>query len=156
MPFAPTSPVTGGPQTGFTSPTYTLVADSPPDINAKQYYVSAIGGTQAGVSIHSAAMPFTVSMFKPKVYRALGTPNPSTGVVNNVPVNNWKTIVRKGAIPLAGQPATKPIILTLTQEVPAGVEAASPAELRAAYSLLFGVAFGNSAALSDTVIQGVI
>lgn len=155
MAFSPSSPVTGGPQTGFTSPTYTLVLDSPPDLNAKQYYVSAIGGTQVGVTVHSAGNPFTVSMFKPKVYKALGSPNPSTGIVSNVPTNTWKTILRKGAVPAAGQPI-KPIILTLVQELPAGVENYSPAELRAAYSALFGIVWGNSAALGDTVIQGVV
>lgn len=155
MAFALTSPVTGLAQTGFTSPTYTLLADTPPDINSKQYAVSALGGTQTGATAHSVGNPFTVTMFRPKFYRQLGAPNPSTGVISNVPVNQWKTIVRKGMVPLAGQPV-KTGIFTLTYELPAGAEVASPAEIRAALSALFGAFSQQSAAIGDTLIQGIL
>jgi len=42
MTFALSSPVTGAAQTGLTSPTYTVTADTPPDANAKQYAVTAL------------------------------------------------------------------------------------------------------------------
>jgi len=71
MSFNLTSPVTGASQTGFTAPTYTLTVDTAPDVNAKQWAVTALGGTQAGVSSHSVASPFTVTMFRPKVLRLL-------------------------------------------------------------------------------------
>lgn len=51
MTIALSSPVTGGAQTGFTSPTYTLTADTPPaGSGGKQYAATALGGTQAGVT----------------------------------------------------------------------------------------------------------
>lgn len=155
MTFALTSPITGGPQTGFTSPTYTVIVDTPPDINAKQYAVSALGGTQTGVSAHSVGNPFTISMFRPKQFKQLGSPNPSTGVVANVPINTWKFIVRKGAAPLAGQPI-KTMVMTLSLDLPAGVETANPAEIRGAISALFGSVWQQSAALGDTLVQGVL
>lgn len=155
MTFAVTSPVTGAPQTGFTSPTYTLTADTPPDINAKQWVVSAIGGTQTGVSLHSVGSPFTLAMFRPKQYKPLGTPNPSTGVISNVPSNSFKIIVRKGMLPLAGQP-TRTGIVTVTIDNPAGADTASPAEMRAALSLAFGAAWQQAAGVGDTIVSGVL
>jgi hypothetical protein len=64
MSFAPTSPVTGAAQSGLTAPTYTLTADVAPAQNAKQYAVTALGGTQTGVISHSVAAPFTLAMFR--------------------------------------------------------------------------------------------
>lgn len=155
MTFNVTSPVTGAAQTGFTSPTYTLIVDTPPDINAKQWVVSALGGTQAGVSVHSVNSPFTLAMFRPKQYKSLGTPNPSTGVISNVPSNAFKIIVRKGMVPLAGQP-TKVGLVTVNIDNPAGADMASPAEMRAALSLAFGAAQQQAAGIGDTIISGVL
>lgn len=153
--FTPTTPITGAAQTGFTAPTYTIVADTPPDFNAKQFVVTAVGGTQTGVSVHSVSSPFTLAMFRPKIYKALGTPNPVTGVVSNVPKNNYKFITRKGAVPLAGQ-NPQVAIITTTIEMPAGCDVASPAELRGALSAHFGLIAQQSAGMGDTVINGVL
>lgn len=155
MSFAPTSPVTGTAQTGFTAPTYTIVADTPPDINAKQYVVTALGGTQAGVSTHSVSSPFTGTMFRPRVYKVLGNPNPSTGVISNVPNNTYKVICRKGMLPLAGQPI-KTALFTLTMDIPAGADTASPAEIRGALSFMFGLLSQQSSGIGDTEISGVL
>lgn len=155
MSFNPSSPVTGTAQTGFTAPTYTLVADTPPDINAKQYVVTALGGTQTGATVHSVSSPFTLTMFRPRVFRALGTPNPSTGVISNVPNNTYKVICRKGMLPLANQPV-KTAIFTLTMDIPSGADTASPAEIKAALSAMFGLLSQQSAGIGDTEISGVL
>lgn len=155
MSFAPTSPVTGGPQTGFTSPTYTITADTPPDINAKQYVVTALGGTQTGVTAHSVSSPFTLTMFRPKVFKVLGNPNPTTGVISNVPRNQYKVITRKGMLPLAGQPIATAIFTTV-MDLPAGADTASPAEIRGALSAHFGLLWQQSAGIGDTEINGVL
>lgn len=104
MSFALTSPITGQAQTGLTSPTYTHVTDSAPDITGKQVAVTALGGTQTGVTTHSMSSPFTITFFRPKVFRFLGKPNPTTGLIKDVPRNSFKLITRKGVLPLAGQP----------------------------------------------------
>ena len=155
MSFAPSSPVTGGPQTGLTSPTYTLTLDVATDVNARQYAVTALGGTQSGVLSHSIAQPFTVAMYRPKVLRTLGLVDPVTGVLRQVAYNQFKVVVRKGVIPLAGQ-APRNVVITTTIEEPAGSDLADPLSVRAAMSLSNGLLWGNSAAIGDTVITGIL
>jgi hypothetical protein len=152
--YALTSPVTGQAQTGFTAPTYTVAADVAPDVNGKQSAVTALGGTQAGVTVHSIQSPFTVTCVRPKTFKVLGKTNPVTGLLPNVPKNSWKVITRKGVIPLAGQPASLMIVST-TFDVPAGADTASPAEIRAALSLHFGACVQQSAGLGDSLASGL-
>lgn len=155
MSFTLTSPVTGSAQTGLTTPTYTLTADVAPDVNGKQYAVTALGGTQTGVAVHSVGSPFTITFWRAKVLRVLGNPNPVTGVVSNVPVNTYKLITRKGVTPLAGQP-TKTMVITTTIDVPAGADLADAEDIRAALSLHGGAIAQASAGIGDTVINGVM
>lgn len=155
MSFALTSPVTGLPQTGLTSPTYTIAADTPPDANAKQYAVTALGGTQTGVLAHSVAAPFTHAMFRPKSFKALQPVNPVTGVLRSVPSNTYTVVTRKGVVPLAGQ-AFKNMVIRTTIECPAGADTADPVSVSAALSAHFGVVSQASAGIGDTVKNGVL
>ena len=155
MAFAPTSPVTGSTQTGLTSPTYTIAADSNPDNNGKQYYVSALGGTQTGVLSHSVAAPFTLSMFRPKSLKVLAPVNPVTGVLRSVPMNTYKVITRKGVLPLAGQ-SYKTALLKSEFDIPAGSDLADPLSLRAMISAHIGLLTQISSALGDTAVTGTI
>jgi len=150
--FAPASPVTGAPITGFTSPTYTLSADSAPDVNGKAYYVSALGGTQAGVVVSSSSIPFTLLFTRPKTNRTL----PALGLngrLPSVPRNEFTLSVRKGVVPLAGQPA-QPCVLKLVIPVPAGADAADKANILAALSLMAGVLWEQSNEIGDSIIAG--
>lgn len=156
MSFSVTSPVTGGAQTGFTTPTYTLVTDTPPTSAGKQYAVSATGGTQTGVdSSSSPTKPFTITLQRPQVLRALSPVDPVTGVLRSVPRNSYKIITRKGVVPLAGQ---SPVVLniTTTLDIPAGADVADPANIRAALSLHIGSLSQISASAGDTLVTGVI
>lgn len=155
MAIALTSPVTGSAQTGFTAPTYTHVADIAPDNNGKQYAVTATGGTQTGVSVHSATNPFTITFSRPRVFKPLGKANPTTGVIGSVPINIYKWLIRKGVVPLAGQ---APVVAYIRAEVgiPAGSDTANPAELRAMLSMFIGSITQVSAGAGDTVASGVI
>lgn len=155
MTFALTSPITGAAQTGLTTPTYTLTADTPPNANAKQSVVTALGGTQTGVTAHSVASPFQIAMFRPQNPQVLGTVNPVTGVLARVPMNTYKVITRKGVLPLAGQ-AFKNMLITTVIEVPAGSDTADPANVRAALSAHIGALNQQSAGIGDTTIQGVL
>jgi len=154
MTYSVTSPVTGAAQTGFTSPTYTHVADTAPDINGKQVAVTAIGGTQTGVVVSSVSIPFTATFVRPRVLKALGKANPVTGVISNVPNNTYKLITRKGVEPLAGQPFRTMLITTII-EVPAGSDSADPENVRAALSLHAGILSQQSAGIGDTIVSGV-
>jgi hypothetical protein len=155
MSIALTSPITGSAQTGFTAPTYTIVADSPPANNGKQWVVSALGGTQTGVSVNSVSKPFTISFFKPASLRALPPANPLTGVIKSIPMNKYKLIVRKGAAPAANQ---NPITNSATVEfnVGAGVDSYAAAEIRAMCSVLIGALTQISAGAGDTLSDGVM
>lgn len=150
--FAPASPATGGPITGFTSPTYTLVADTASDVNAKAYAVSALGGTQAGVVISSASIPFTIQFARPKVIRTLPALG-SNGALPSVPRNVYTLSVRKGVVPLTGQPAV-PALLKLDIHMPAGADGTDKANMLAALSLLAGVLWEQSDQIGDSIVAG--
>lgn len=155
MAFSPSSPVTGGAQSGLTSPTYTLTADTPPAPNGKQFAVTALGGTQTGVDSHSVARPFTLTMFKPLVARALGVINSVTGRLSNVPINTYTVITRKGVTPLAGQPSVNLVIETQIR-CPAGADIADSANVKAAMSLHLGAVWQQSSGIGDTTITGIL
>lgn len=155
MAIAVTSPITGGAQTGFTSPTYTNVVDTAPTQNGKQYAVTSIGGTQAGVDVHSVSKPFTISFFRPTVLKTLPVANPVTGIVKNVPVNTYKLIVRKGALPYATAAAAV-ASATVTFNIPAGTDTQEPEDIRALVSALVGVLNQQSAGIGDTLVSGVM
>lgn len=155
MTWNPSSPVTGAAQTGFTSPTYTLTADTAPDGNGKQMAVTALGGTQTGVTTHSVASPFTLTFVRPKNFKMLGQPNPVTGRLPSVPSNTYNVIVRKGVTPLANQPA-KPLIIRCSMDIPAGSDTYDAANVKAALSLAFGALYQQAAGAGDTVISGVM
>jgi len=155
MGLALTSPVTGGAQTGTTSPTFTLTADRAPSPNGIQDAVTALGGTQVGVTVHSASSPFTTSRFRPSQLKMLPAANPITGIVKSVPNNVYKDIVRKGVTPYSGAPAHVMTIIR-TISVPAGAETYDSANVRAALSLSVGVSNQLSAAWGDACVSGII
>lgn len=155
MAFTLTSPVTGGAQTGLTSPTYTLVADQPPVAHSKQYTVSALGGTQTGVEVHSLSQPFTITMFRPAVPKTIGVPNPVTGVIGNIPRNVSKIVTRKGVYPAVNQ-SSNPFVITTSIDAPAGSDTYDPESLRAALSLHIGALTQQPAGIGDSVITGTL
>lgn len=155
MTFAPSSPITGAAMTGFTSPTYAITSDLAPGPNGKQYAVTAVGGTQTGVDTHSVSKPFTITMFKPLAPKALPAPNPVTGVVKQIPVNTYKLITRKGAVPLVNQAAQVARVTTII-EVPAGTDTYEPEDIKAMLSAHFGAAYANASGIGDTVLSGIL
>jgi len=155
MAFALTTPITGAAVTGFTTPTYTIAADTPPSVNAKQWIVSAVGGTQTGVDVNSVSKPFTVTMFRPVVLRPLPQPNTVTGIVKNVPVNTYKIITRKGASPAN---LNIPLIARITTviDVPAGTDTFEPEDIKAMVSAHIGALNQQSAGIGDTILSGLL
>jgi hypothetical protein len=149
------SPVTGAAQTGFTSPTYTLTADIAPDNNGKQWAVTALGGTQVGVTAHSMSSPFTITHTRPKVVRSLGKPNPTTGLIANVPRNTFKVIVRKGTTPAVNQPY-QTMLGTVSLDVPAGADTYDAPNVRALCSLLAGALWQVASGQGDTLVSNII
>lgn len=155
MTIAVTSPVTGAAQTGFTSPTYTVITDTAPDVNGRQYAVTALGGTQAGVRAHAVSDPFTITATRPKSPRTLGSPSPVTGRYPPPAKNQYTYVLRKG-VNFAANQAPELMLARLTVEVPAGSDAYDSANVRAGLSLLFGVVAQQSAGFGDMTVNGVI
>ncbi len=155
MTISLSSPVTGGAQTGFTSPTYTLTTDVASDVNGKQWAVTALGGTQVGVTSHAASSPFTWAYYKPKFYRVLGKPNPITGLISNVAKNVHRFNTSKGVMVAAGQPVQTLDIKTEIR-VPAGSESYDAANVRGAVSLHVGAVTQISAGWGDTLVTNII
>lgn len=156
MSFTLTTPVTGGAQTGFTTPTYTIVTDTAPMNTGKQYAVSALGGTQTGVDASSSpSRPFTITLSRPPVLRTLGVVDPVTGVLKQVPFNVYNVRVRKGVTVLAGQ-APRIAYVNIDIGVPAGSDSADSANIRAMLSLAIGGLNQISASIGDTAVTGII
>lgn len=155
MTIALTSPVTGSAQTGFTSPTYTVVADTPPNAYSKQWAVTALGGTQTNVDVHGASKPFTITFARPQTVRSAPVANPVTGAMPNSPRNVYSVIVRKGMSPGVGQnPQTA--VLRCDLAVVAGADVVEPEDIRAALSLLIGGMTQQSAGLGDTLVNALL
>jgi hypothetical protein len=155
MSFSLSSPVTGGAQTGFTTPSITIVTDTAPTNTGKQFAVSAISGMPSVDASSSPSRPFTVTLSRPPVLRQLPAVDPVTGVLRNVPRNTYKVIVRKGVTPLVGQ-AAQVLLATVTLDIPAGADTADAANVRGALSLLIGSLNQISASIGDTLVTGVI
>jgi len=154
MTWSPDSSTTGGAQTGFTSPTFTLVDDTSPAVNAKQKTVSALGGTQGSATANTASSPFTATFYKPAVVKALPAPNPVTGLRGAIPNNQYRLIIRKGGFAAAGVPVTA--VIRVTFDIPAGMDSYSPDEVRSMTSFLVGLLTEASADLGDTLITAVL
>lgn len=155
MAISLTSPITGSAQTGLTSPTYTLTGDVAPDVNGKQWAVTALGGTQTGVSAHTISAPFTITVTRPKNPKGPPPVNSDGFMRGNVARNPVVILTRKGVVPVAGQ---APVVMLIRTEisVPAGADSADAASVRAALSAHIGALSQQSAGIGDTAATGVL
>lgn len=149
MAISLSSPVTGATVAGLTSPTYTVLADQPPNAYSKQWYVSALGGTQTSVDASSASRPFTFTFSRPANVRILAAVD-TTGVVRVVPVNHYTARTRKGVTPLAGQMSRLSQVVT-DFGVVAGSDLADPNNVGAAVSMHIGALWQLSSGIADTL-----
>lgn len=150
-----TSPLTGSTITGFTSPTYTLTADTSIAPNGKQWAVTALGGTQANVDTHSIAKPFTIAYFKQAIGKTLGQLNPLTGLYKGTPPRNKDRLVTRKGVNCA---ANVPDIAYIRTELdfPAGADTYEPEDLKAAISAHIGALSQLSAGIADTKLTGIM
>jgi hypothetical protein len=155
MTIALTSPVTGTAQTGFTAPTYTIVADSAVDSNVKRWIVTALGGTQVGVRVHSISDEFSVAFVKPKVTKSAPLFSSLSPQTAKVQFNRYWLIVRKGGIPASGLNAV-PQIIRAPIDIAGGVDSYDAASIRGMLSLFGGVYTQLSSGLGDTLINGAM
>lgn len=154
MAFSPSTPINGAAISGLTSPTYTIVADTPPNASSKQFAVSALGGTQAGVIAHSLSAPFTLTCFRPASIKTLGSPN-SAGVIRSFPKNSFEVLTRKGVGVLANQPIQLATVRS-TITMPAGSDTFDAVSVKAMISAHIGLLTQIAQGLTDTVLTGTL
>ena len=146
--------ITGAPQTGFTSPTYTLTFDSAPDQYGLQRAVTAVGGTQAGVDTHSTSRPFTLTWVRPRKMKALVYNPQSQSILKDPGYNSWQLITRKGMTIAANQPPKTGGMRTI-MDVPVGADINDPACVRAMVSAHIGELTAWAAGIGDTGVSGL-
>jgi len=149
------SALTGGAQTGFTSPTYDSTLATAPSSNGVLWIVSAKGGTQANVRMHTISDPFSLLVQIPSQYKVLPNANPVTGVRGAIPRNTLFLKLTKG-VQIAANYSPVPMVIRITADIPAGSDAYDAANIRAAWSYLIGALTDVCAGLGDTSVDGVL
>lgn len=145
--------ITGGAQTGLTSPTHTWTLAQAPTPQGKQYICTALGGTQTGVEVHAGSNPFLINFVVPGSYRAARY-NPNTGILSNPGKNVHKMILHKGvSIDNAGLNKDRMEIEALYR-VPVGADIYDPESVRSGLSAFIGALNNQSAGVGDTLITG--
>lgn len=153
MALNPSSPVTGSTVNLLTSPTYTLVAGVAPTPLGEQYAVSALGGTQTGVTTNMVSSPFTVTWNRPSILKTIGVPG-LNGVISNVSKNVWELLFRKGATPAANQIDLVNMI-RVNFDIKAGTETYDGAEVEALVSFASGFLAANAAKIALSLRTGI-
>jgi hypothetical protein len=151
MSLALSSPVTGGAQTGLTSPTYTIVQDGTTP-NGYIYTVTALGGTQGGVGVASASKPFKIILERPSFFRKMPVVGLS-GIVSGSGKNVWRIRVLKGVNTTSTGPA-EIAEFDLMVRMPAGADVNDTQNARAGLSLAIGALNQISASFGDSLITG--
>lgn len=154
--FNPTSPVTGSPISGFTSPTYTLTPDTAQSQNERQWVVSAIGGTQPQVVAHTSDRPFTIRTKRPKVIKTLKPNGYGVGGIplyGSVPINVYDILVNTRA-PIDSSGNLGAIRVRLQIEAAAGIPTYGTNQLAGVLSCLLGAATAQISGLVDNVKLG--
>lgn len=143
-----------GTVTGFTTATWGTSQATQNIPNGKLFVVASKGGTQpSAVDVHSASRPFSILCTVPQNIQALPGLN-NAGVLPYVPVNTYSIGVKKGATPLAGQPAAV-ITHKLSSSIPAGVDLADPDNLAASYLLMASLCVQMAQEVINTQKTGV-
>lgn len=145
---------TTGTTTLLTSPTYTFVPGISRDSASKAYTVSALGGTQTGVAIHSLSKPKEVIFKRFAAFMRAAKYNSLTQLFGVVPKNTISIIGRGGVNISATQVELMSVRVDIS--VPAGAEAYEPANVEAVTLMTIQATINQLAQLLDASRSGVI
>lgn len=151
--FNITSALTGAAITGLTSPTYTFTQDIAPNATSKQFVVTALGGTQIGVNLHSITDPFTVTFFRAPKLQTI-TIDPKTQAVKAIPVNSHRLLTRKAAS--CNATVKKVNSIDVTVNIYAGSETFDKPNVDALFSAAIGTLMTQQQGIRDTVSSGIM
>lgn len=152
-----TTPITGGAQTGFTSPAFVIALDRAPDASTGiQHAVTGNTGTITGFRAHTPSDPCTITFEKPKTFQTLsGLQSGLTGLYGKVGENVYKIRVRKG-VNIAANNLPRLASVECIVRIPAGAESYDAANVRAMISLLVGGLNQATSGIGDTYVTGVL
>jgi len=159
MALNPTSPVTGATISGLTTPTYTITEDNPPDGDSRKWVITALGGTQTGVEVHSVSSPFSIVVTRPKQFKSLGRINPVTGAYAAFPTNETRVRMYKGATIVSGVVSSETTaVFDARFRIPAGTDLSGNdvEDIKALYSLLGGFLWANAQGMYDLATTGML
>ena len=152
--FNLSSPVTGGTLSGLVDPTFTVVADIAPSVYAKQFAVTALGGTQVGSQSHTVALPFTITATRAAQLKQISYN--FNGTIKSIPNNVHKLLIRKGVT--CGTGISRVASFEMIMTVPAGSEnnTNGQAQLDSMYSAAIGVLQQQLQGLRSIATVGLI
>lgn len=151
--------VTGAACTGLTSPTYTMTQQSA-GATEKVYFVSAVGGTQNGVAVHSNELPFKFYSRVPARFKIPGARSQSTGMYVGPGAGRKNEIVLgmvKGVNLLDGLSGYQYDTINgqLNIRLPAAV-GNDPEQIAAFLSAFAGILWANASGIYDMTRNGVL
>lgn len=120
--------------------------------------MSALGGTQTGVEVHSGSRRFLANLVVPASWKAQREGNTSGGVGFGVGTvmsgfNTFNLLVLKGCtVDSIGN--IRDLRIRVTADLPIGADAHDSESVRAALSFAIGLLSNQSAGIGDTFITG--
>jgi len=145
----PTAAVTTG---VLTSATYTFSADMANDTRSKVFVVSAAGGTQTGVTLHTVDAPKQFIVKRPAVFQQPSAFNTVSGRWGKVPKNVTRVIGRGSANVATGQ--TEIIPMSLDIGVPAGAPSFDRANVEASVLMFIAALYDQKEELIQALYDG--
>jgi len=115
-----------------------------------------LGGTQTGSETHSVSSPFSLIVQRPSDIKPLGRANPTTGIVSQIPMNQYRVKLVKGATVVASPAQEAQMTIDTAFRIPAGIDLSDTEELKSAVSAYFGFMFANASTLVDMFLSGAI
>lgn len=141
--------VTGAAVTGLTTPGYTFAADVANGAE-KSFVVTALTGTQTGVTAHSVSSPFRWSSKKAKNIKQAGAIQGNS--MFRYPGKNYTSHqLVKGVVPYTGQ-APQPLTADIRIGCPAGADVYDKVNVAAFYSSLAGIFSSIAQGMYDQTI----
>lgn len=138
----------------LTSPTYTFVPGIAKDFTTRAYTLSALGGTQSGVYLHSNYKPKEVIFKRFKDFQRAAKYNTVTGKFGIVPKNTVSVIGRGGLSINANQVELGNVRIDFS--IPAGAETYASADTEALMLMTLQATINQLPAILDAVRSGVI
>lgn len=148
------SPITGAAITShLTSPTFTVSSTSGPDVNTKAVIVTALGGTQANVGVHSVDANYSLIYSWPKVWKTIGAVVATVAGRIAAPKNRCTSTLKKSVS--ISTTAVDDVLVRIEVVVPAGAALFDPNSVASAISAAAGHFYADADDIAACMISGV-